>query len=149
MRLINFNFTKLHSERIKDTVSEIKFNTKIDILSISSLKSDLLRIKEELIKIEFTYTILYEPGLASIELGGIMVLSVEPRIAREVLKGWKEKETPEEFRLFMFNTILRKSTLKALQIEEELNLPPHMPFPSFNKDSLVKKEESTDKEEAN
>jgi hypothetical protein len=147
MRLINFNFTKLYGERLKDTVSEIKFNTKIDILSISPLKSDFLRIKEELIKIEFKYSILYEPGLASIELGGIMVLSIEPRIAREVLKGWKEKETPEEFRLFMFNTILRKATLKALQIEEELNLPPHMPFPSFNKDSPIKREDSTDKKE--
>jgi hypothetical protein len=147
MRLINFNFTKLYGERLKDTVSEIKFNTKIDILSIGSLKSDFLRIKEELIKIDFVYSILYEPGLAKIELAGTMILSVEPRIAREVLKGWKEKETPEEFRLFMFNTILRKSSLKALQLEEELNLPPHMPFPSFNKGSLDKKEDSEPKEE--
>jgi len=144
MRLINFNFTKISGERLKDTVSEIKFNTKIDILSISPLKSDFLRIKEELIKIDFVYAILYEPGLASLELAGTMVLSIEPRIAREVLKGWKEKETPEEFRLFMFNTILRKSSLKALQIEEELNLPPHLPFPSFNKGNTEKKEDSKD-----
>jgi|WetSurMetagenome_2_1015567.scaffolds.fasta_scaffold143738_3 hypothetical protein len=147
MRLINFNFTKLYGERLKDTVSEIKFNTKIDILSISSLKSDFLRIKEDLIKIDFRYNILYEPGLAGIELAGTMVLSVEPRIAREVIKGWKEKETPEEFRLFMFNTILRKSSLKALQLEEELNLPPHLPFPAFNKSSMEKKENSENKED--
>jgi hypothetical protein len=145
MRLINFNFTKLNSERLKDTVSEIKFNTKIDILSISPVKSDFLRIKEELIKIDFTYSVLYEPGLAKVELGGTMVLSIEPRIAREVLKGWKEKETPEEFRLFMFNTILRKSSLKALQLEEDLNLPPHLPFPSFSKENMAKRE---DKEES-
>jgi hypothetical protein len=147
MRLINFNFTKLYGERIKDTISEIRFNTKIDILSISPLKSDFLKIKEELIKIEFVYSILYESGLAKIDLTGTMVLSIEPRIAREVLKGWKDKETPEEFRLFMFNTILRKSSLKALQLEEELNLPPHMPFPSFNKSNMEKKEDNDSKEE--
>jgi hypothetical protein len=141
MKLINFNFTKLSSERLKDTAPEIKFNTKIDILSISSVKSDFLKIKEELVQIDFVYNILYEPGLAKIEIGGTMILSIEPKIAREVLRGWKEKETPEEFRLFMFNIILRKSSLKALQIEEDLNLPPHLPFPSFSKGNLAKKED--------
>jgi hypothetical protein len=141
MKLINFNFTKLSGERLKDSTPEIRFNTKIDILSISPLKSDFLKIKEDLIKVDFIYNVLYEPELAKIELAGTMILSVEPRIAREVLKGWKEKETPEEFRLFMFNAILRKSSLKALQLEEELTLPPHLPFPSFSKGTTAKKED--------
>jgi hypothetical protein len=146
MRLINFNFTKISGERLQDIASDIKFNTKIEILSVSSIKSDFLRVKEELIRVEFVYTILYEPGLANINLAGTMILAVEPKIARLVLKEWKEKDTPEEFRLLMFNTILRKSSLKALQLEEELNLPPHIPFPSFNKGASQKKE---DKEESN
>jgi len=144
MRLINFNFTKLSGERTKDSASEIKFNTKVDILSVSSIKSDLLRIKDELVKIDFLYSVLYEPGIAKIELSGTMVVSIEPRIARDVLKNWKEKEVPEEFKLFMFNSILRKSSLKALELEEELNLPPHLPFPSFGKEAASKKEEEKD-----
>jgi len=147
MQVINFNLTKLYGERFKDSASEIKFNTKVDIISISSLKSDLLRIKDELVKVDFVFGVLYEPDLAKIELSGTMVLSVEPRLAREVLKTWKEKGAPEEFRIFMFNVIMRKSSLKALEIEEELNLPPHLPFPSFNKGNLIKKEEKESSED--
>ena len=46
-------------------------------------------------------------------------------------KGWKDKEIPEEFRIAIFNIILRKASVRALQLEEELNLPYHMPFPSI------------------
>ena len=67
-------------------------------------------------------------------------MSVDPRIAREVLKGWKDKENLEEFRMFMFNVILRKSNIKALELEDELNLPPHIPLPSLNKDNLKQEE---------
>jgi len=35
--------------------------------------------------------------------------------------------------VFLFNIILKKSTLKALQIEEELNIPLHMQLPSLKK----------------
>ena len=39
------------------------------------------------------------------------------------------KNLPEEFRLSVFNLILKKSSLKALQLEEELNIPLHIAMP--------------------
>ncbi len=136
MRLIGFNFEKMSAERFKDTVENLKFNVKLDISAINPLKSDFLKTKEELLKIDFIYSVLYEPEFAKVELTGNIILSVEPRIAREVLKGWKDKQTSEEFRIFMFNIILRKSNIKTLQLEEELGLPPHIPLPSLNKDNI-------------
>ena len=41
MKLIGFNFQKMSIERFKDQVDNLKTNTKIDISSIESLKSDL------------------------------------------------------------------------------------------------------------
>ncbi len=139
MRLVGFNFNKISAEKLKDIKGELKFNSKIDISSISPLKSDLIKIKDEPIKIDFVYTVLYEPEFAKIEFAGTMILSVEPKIARDLLKNWKEKELNEEARLFIFNVILRKASIKALNLEEELNLPSHLPLPSLNKDSLQKK----------
>jgi len=51
MRLIGFNFTKINAERFPNSPENIKFNTKIDISSIEPLKSDVLRVKDELIKV--------------------------------------------------------------------------------------------------
>jgi hypothetical protein len=138
MRLIGFNFDKISIERFQERVEELKFNTKVDISAINPLKSDIIRTKDELLKVDFVYSVLYEPNFAKLELTGNIIISVESRIAREVLKGWKEKDkqTSEEFRLFMFNIILRKANIKALQLEEEMNIPPHIPLPSLTKESM-------------
>ncbi len=141
MRLIGFNFKKINVERFKEQPETVKFNTKIDITSIDSAKSDILKTKEELLKIDFRYSILYEPDFAKIELEGNIILSVEPKIAREAIRGWKDKQTSEEFRIILFNIILRKSNIKALQLEDELGLPPHIPLPVINKESIKDKKQ--------
>jgi len=141
MRLVGFSFTKISIEKFKDTAEEVKFNTKIDISSIEPLKSDLIKVKDEPLKIDFIYSVLYEPGYAKLELAGTMILSIEPRIARDILKGWKDKEMSEEFRIFMFNIILRKSNIKSLELEDELNLPPHIPLPVLNKENIQSKKD--------
>ena len=137
MRLIGFNFQKIGIERFSDQTENLKTNTKVDISSVDTIKSDIIKTREELIKVEFVYTVLYEPKFAKIELKGNVVLAVEPRVAREVLKNWNDKQAEvEEFRMFMFNIILRKSNIKALELEDEMGLPPHIPLPSLNKDNL-------------
>jgi len=77
----------------------------------------------------------YSPGFAKGELEGKILIAVDPKIAKEILKQWKKKKMPEDFRLLLFNVILKKSSLKALYLEEELNLPLHMPMPSFKKEN--------------
>lgn len=141
MRLIGFNFNKISIEKFNKKVDSIKFNTKIDIASIESIKSDLIKIKDEPIKIDFVYSVLYEPEFAKLELAGSILLSVEPKIAREVLKGWKDKEINEDFKVFVFNIILRKANIKALTLEEELSLPPHISLPSLKKESFKEKKD--------
>jgi len=64
-------------------------------------------------------------------------MGLDPGKSKEVLKKWKDKEIPEDFRLVLFNIILKKSSLRALQLEEEMNLPTHFPLPSIK----IEKEE--------
>jgi hypothetical protein len=139
MRLVGFDFKKISIERFKDQAEDLKFNTKMDISAIDTIKSDIFKTKEELLKIEFNYSVMYEPEFAKVELTGSIILAVEPKVAREVLRGWKDKQTSEEFRIYMFNIILRKSNIKALQLEDELGLPLHIPLPSLSKENMAEK----------
>lgn len=133
MRLIGFSLNKIHVEKFPKKFENVNINTKIDVLSIEEAKSEFFKFKEEAIVVNFSFIVMYEPELATIDLSGSLILAVDSKISKEVLKSWKDKKLPEEFRILLFNLILKKSTLKALQLEEELNLPAHIPFPSFKK----------------
>ena len=39
----------------------------------------------------------------------------------------------EEFRILLFNIILRKANIKALELEEQMNLTLHIPLPTLKK----------------
>lgn len=141
MRIIGFNFTKISIEKTKElsgVIEKLSTNTKIDLPEIREIKSDILKTKDELLGISFAYHVEYEPKVAKINLEGKILLSADSKTIKEILKQWKKKNMPEDFRLLVFNTILKKSTLKALHLEEELNLPLHMPMPSFRKEEKEK-----------
>jgi len=133
MRLIGFSLNKIHVDKSLKKLEDVKINTKIDLSSIEEVKSDFFKFKEEAIAINFSFTIDYSPDLAKIELSGSFILAVESKLSKEILKSWKDKKLPEDFRMLLFNLILKKSTLRALQLEEEMNLPLHIPLPSFKK----------------
>ncbi len=132
MRIIGFNFSKISVEKLADKVDNLKIDTKIDISEIEPVKSDIFK-KEELLSIKFTYTIDYSPKLAKLELAGHIIMSVDSKMVNNILSGWKNKKMPEEFRIAIFNIILRKANIKALELEDEMNLPIHMPLPKVTK----------------
>ena len=141
MRVIGFNFTKISIEKTKEpaeVIEKLNTKTKIDVPEIKEIKSHLLKTKDELLGVSFAYQVTYEPEVAKINLEGKILFSADAKAVKEILKQWKKKSMPEEFRLLIFNIILKKSTLKALHLEEELNLPLHMPMPSFKKEEKEK-----------
>lgn len=131
MKLAGFNLTKINLEKKSNNLKEVKISTSIDVLDVKSVKSDLFKSQEGLLGINFEYIINYEKDIASLKFQGNMLISLGLKQADEVLDSWKGKKLPEDFRLAVFNLIFRKSSIKALKFEEELNLPPHIPFPSF------------------
>jgi hypothetical protein len=131
MKVVGFNFTKVNLEKKSNNLKNMKITTGIDISNIKEVKSSLLNSPDELIVVEFEYMINYEKDIASFKFNGNMLISIDPKQAKEAISQWKDKKIPEELRLTLFNIILKKSSLKALQFEEEFNLPPHIPLPSF------------------
>ncbi len=133
MRVIGFNFTKISIEKLKEITEVPKVKTEINIPEIKGVKSTILKTKEEIIEAKFEYIVNYEPESAKVNIEGRALLSVDPKIARDILKQWKKKKMPEEFRMLLFNVVMRKSALKALLLEDELNLPLHTPLPSLRR----------------
>lgn len=140
MKIIGFSFNKINIEKFNDKVENLKINTKIDVSEIKNIKSDFFKTKEEIIEVKFTYDINYDPDFAKIELAGMILLAIEPKVVKDILKEWENKKMSEDFRITLFNIILRKSNLKALQLEDEMNLPIHISLPMIRKEDIKKTE---------
>ncbi len=134
MRVIGFHFEKISGERLKETSENLKIKTSMDIFKVREVEKPLLKTKDTLIEVNFEYIISYEPELAKVDLKGVMLLAVDKKTSKEILDGWKDKKIPEDVRIQLLNIILRKATIKALELEDVLNLPLHMPMPSFKKE---------------
>lgn len=139
MRLMGFNFEKIGVERMKDTVDKLSVDTNIDVLDVREIKTDILSDKETLLQAKFSYVVKYDPGFAKIEINGSVLFAVDEKEAKEILKEWKKKELPEDFRVTFFNIVLKKAALRSLHLEEEMNLPLHIPLPTIRPDEDKKK----------
>jgi len=133
MRLIGFNFTKINIERLENSKEKLNITTNINIVSIEKTDTGSFELKDDVLAVEFTYFINYEPNFAKIEFKGNILLYMEPKQSKELLKSWEKKELPDDIRVSLFNIILSKSNIKALQLEDELNLPLHLPMPKLSK----------------
>ena len=138
MQVVGFSFEKISAERKKVTDKRLEVNSNINIKEITQEKLEVVKDKPVL-KISFEFKVTYKPDIADISLQGSIILLVEKDEAKSILKSWKTKKLLEEIRLPVFNIILTKSNLRALQLEEELNLPLHLPFPKLKKETLDNK----------
>lgn len=132
MRFIGFSFRKISVEKTSDSLKGVKLNTKINISSIEPVKAKT-KEDEEIIRINFIYLIDYTPDIAKIELQGNVLLIANKKEIKSITKDWENKKMSEDFRILLFNIILRKSNVKALELEEEMHLPLHIPLPTLKK----------------
>lgn len=133
MKLLGFSFEKISIEKLSSLPDKLKISTNIDLPEIKKADADFIKEKEEIIAVKFTFTVDYSPNFVKIELKGTILISVDSKTSKEILKQWKDKQIPEKFKFAAFNTILRKANVKALQLEEEMGLPLHINLPYLKK----------------
>ena len=115
MKLLGFNFTKINIEKYKDSFKDLKLENHVDVTSVAEIKKETIKSDDDFLAVKFKYIINYKPEVAKLEMEGTILVSVEPKIAKETLKRWKVKETPDEFRIPLFNIIFKKTRLKTLE----------------------------------
>jgi len=128
MEIIGFNFNKISIEKKKEIDRSVKINTNLEIKDLRKETIDLFKGKDTY-SFSFQFKISYTPGYAESLFEGAILTILEPKLAKRILKEWKTKKIPEEIRTPLFNLIMSKCNLKALQLEEDLNLPKHLPLP--------------------
>jgi hypothetical protein len=129
MAVIGFSLQRILIERKEDIKGKVEIKSRINITDIAEEKVELLPDKNVL-KFNFEYNITYEPNLATLDFKGHTLITEEPQKAKEILKDWKKKKKiADELRLRVYNVIFQKCNLKALELEEDFNLPPHLPLP--------------------
>ena len=137
MRIIGFNFTKINAAKLKDSsTAKVDIKSNIHISSIEKAESDLLK-DETVISIDFEYTIDYNPDFAKLSFEGKILVVTDETNGKEILDLWSsEKGINPKIRPLVFNSIFTRSNIRALDLEQEINLPPHIPLPRISADSL-------------
>jgi hypothetical protein len=140
MAVIGFNFSKISAERSSSMSGEFKVNTGLNITYIKKNESRLLAEKEVL-DFGFEFSVNYvqfennkeKDKIASLKFEGDVLDAVDSKDAKKIIEDWKKKEIHDDIRLRILNTVLIKCNLKALNMEEEIGLPHHIPLPILRK----------------
>ena len=130
-RIIGFNFTNISAERKSQKSDKLEVNVNINIESIKEEKLDLMK-NENVLKFDFEFSVAYKPELADIKLKGNVLATFDKEESKSILKEWKTKKISDKTRIPLFNFIMTKCNLRALQLEEELSLPSHVPMPRIS-----------------
>ncbi len=129
MKLAGFNFTKISVEKKTSKLEGLKIGTSINIESIEKVKANI-NAKDSFLNIKWIYNIEYTPNIANLSFGGNLIISLEKEEANTILKNWEDKKVDPEFNTILINIIMKKANIKALQFEDEFNLPTHFKMPS-------------------
>lgn len=150
MQLIGFNFSKISTEKKSDLGPAPTINTNIEFTDVA--KDEVALLKDaEVLRIGFRFSITYHTAApkkdkdketkekeaqakdaqGSLLFEGTLLFATDKEKVKELLKHWKKHELPAETKIPLFNLILRRCSTKALDLEEQLGLPPHIPLPQL------------------
>lgn len=133
MQIIGFSFSKISGYKSKKAKLN-QTNINIDFIDIQEEESKVLKIPT--VKVSFIFVVSYEGEDKNSKAGEILyegdiVINAEESEIKDILKAWKKKELPTSFRVPIFNFILQRCSIKALNMEEDLQLPTHIPLPTL------------------
>jgi len=129
MKILGMNITKISGERKNIIKGKIDVKQNIDIKDIE--KQDIAISDKPGLKVEFEYSIKYEPKVADVEIKGSILVLDDKNESKDILKDWKKKKINPIFKIPVYNYIIEKVSLKAINMEDELALPLHQPFPKI------------------
>lgn len=136
MKVIGFNIEEISGKKNHE-LKNYTINTDITFNNVEKSKLDVLK-DNEVIKVNFKFIVSYKDAndkstdlKNEINISGSILLMVDKELSKEFLKLWKNKQIPKDRIVTLYNFVLRKCSVRALQLEEDLNLQPHIPFPQI------------------
>ncbi len=134
MKIIGFSVEEIHAKKSAD-IPRASISTDVVFTDIDKAKLDVLK-DTDCLKISFNFSVVYRDSnnkdsesKNEIKFVGSLLLTVSKEDSKEFLKSWKTKELPKDKVIPLYNHILKRCSVRALQLEEEIGLQPHIPFP--------------------
>ncbi len=141
MNIIGLNFNKIFARKQQDLKPPFSINTNIEITSVEKNKIEFIG-NQDTMKLSFSFVIDYEEkdkrekkrdandaNSSQVAFLGEVIASVNPEESKNILKMWKKKEIPPQIKFQVSNFLLRKCSLKAASLADEINLPSPIPIP--------------------
>jgi len=129
MKIIGFSIHKISVERKNPIKGKLKIKSNLNIDDI--IKEKVPISTNEALKFDFSYNINYEPNIAKIEIKGSVIALDDKNESEEILKEWKKKKYTHNSKIALFNFIMNKCNIKAIQFEDEVGLPLHIQMPKL------------------
>ncbi len=134
MKIVGYSVEEIHAKKAID-IPRASISTDVIFTEIDKAKLDVLK-ESECLKASFKFSVIYKDpnnkdaeSKNELKFSGSLLLSVSKEDAKEFLKSWKAKELPKDKLIPLYNYILKRCSVRALQLEEEMGLQPHIPFP--------------------
>tara|TARA_Y100000310_G_C20661844_1_gene805229 strand:- start:1406 stop:1900 length:495 start_codon:yes stop_codon:yes gene_type:complete len=130
MRLISSSFSKISVDKKKEITRGVSLSTDMKVLNIKKEKSPLFK-DEDLLEFEFKFTIDYTPDFATLIFEGKLILLMdksEEISLNQIIEDWKEKKLDNTLKIHLLQMVFSRCSLKAMQLEEFVNLPTHIPI---------------------
>jgi len=133
MPIVGFNFDKTSAEKISQVKKGMRAAHNI---TISSITKENVNLGEGMtkpgLKFSFEYEVKYEPEIGEVMIFGHILYLEEEKKIKEILSKWSKNKTIEPaLSAQLINTAIVKSSIKALSLSQDINLPPHLHIPTI------------------
>jgi len=137
MKVVGFNLSKVNAHKEKSFRPSTNINTDFKITDVQ--KDTAPVFNSDLVNTSFTLTFSYtekdakkdsKPTAMVLFEGSILLTSSDEEI-KDLFKSWKKKEVPPAFKISLMNVALKKCSPRAILLEDDLNLPFHLPVPQL------------------
>jgi len=129
MAIVGFAFTHLHAERTKKLSPKDQIKSELKITNVDFEELPVGKA-EETVKFEFDFNIIYGAQTGQTLLKGYVLNVDTPPVTKQIIDNWKNKKKIEpDLMGKVLNMILFKSNIMALNLGQDVNLPPHFKLP--------------------
>lgn len=134
MAIVGFSFLKINAERhLISNAGSIEINHNISIKKTEKTHLNIGGNKNDVLRIEFEFTVKYGNELGSLLLDGDIIYTDTPEIISETLKTWEaDQKLPKMVNEEIFKFIYNKAIVKSLELSDSLGLPSPIPMPNIS-----------------
>ncbi len=142
MQIIGFGFTKITAFKSENfTRNTANINTTMEFTNVLKEEIKLLKDNNEGLKLNFKLSIDYtlqdekkqekqdkQDKQGEISFEGYLIISASKEESKNIQKSYKKKQMSPTLLAPLYNFLLKKCTPKAMNLEDEIGLPLHIPI---------------------